>query len=141
MVEFAVVLVVLIPLLFAIIEFGYGYYVRLSLASAAREGGRWAVVRGAQSGRAANTAAVQAYVQSRTTLPVTAVVTPDGGSGNPGEVVQVVVNHATGRSSDSGCRRGRSATRHAWWSRTDRAPRITRDDDAGVATAQQMVWH
>jgi Flp pilus assembly protein TadG len=97
LVETAIVLSLFVALVFGIIEFGYAWYVRNSIATAAREGARWAIVRGSQSGRAANATAIAAHVETlipfRQPGAVSVTVTPPGGPGAPGTVVQVVVHY------------------------------------------------
>ena len=69
----------------------YAYNV---VSASAREGVRWAAVRGGASGRAATAADVTTYVQSTTVgVPVTVTVTwtPDN---QPGSLVAVKVTNA-----------------------------------------------
>jgi Flp pilus assembly protein TadG len=95
LVEFALVLPILLLVVFGIIEFGFAWYVRQGIANAAREGARWSIVRGSQSGRAATASAVANYVTERMPLrqpgAMQVIVTPASGPGAPGSVVKVVV--------------------------------------------------
>lgn len=94
LVEFAVVAPLFILLLFGIIDFSRAIWTRNTAAHAAREGVRYAIVRGAESGRAATESDVEAYVQSRahgmptTDVGVTTTWKPDN---KPGSVVEVRV--------------------------------------------------
>ena len=93
-VEFAVVALILVSLIIAVVEFGRAVWVRNTVGHAAREGARWAIVRGNESGRPTDDAAVSAYVQSKipiTGLTVTTTWTPNK---DPGSVVQVRVQSA-----------------------------------------------
>jgi Flp pilus assembly protein TadG len=67
--ETAIVLVVMLMVLFGIIDFGRAMYTYSFVANIAREGARWAIVRGSQctvltGGCPATAPQVQAYVQS-----------------------------------------------------------------------------
>jgi Flp pilus assembly protein TadG len=82
-------------LLFAIIEFGRAVFAYNSVAHLAREGVRYAIVRGADSGRTADSYEIQSFVQNRAAglhpLPtVTTTWTPDN---KPGSEVQVQVSY------------------------------------------------
>ena len=69
MFEFALVAgFVFIPLVFGIVEFGRLISAKNMVTAAAREGVRYAIVRGSSSGAEADAASVRAYVQSRTPL-------------------------------------------------------------------------
>jgi Flp pilus assembly protein TadG len=98
-VEFAIVGSLFFALLLGIIESGRAIWTYDTAAHAAREGTRWAIVRGADSGRAANASQVEAYVRSRATgmdqVNVTTTWDPDGVcdiDNTPGCVVQVRVD-------------------------------------------------
>lgn len=105
LVEFALVAILLLVQLFGIMEFGRAIWMYGTLAHAAREGARYAIVRGSESGDArgasweAVASDVQAHVRSVATgfgssVTVTTTWDPDGDSGctpdnKPGCVVQV----------------------------------------------------
>lgn len=94
MVEFSIVSFLFILLLLGIGEFGIATWAKNSVADAAREGTRFAIVRGQKSGQVTTSAAVQTYVQSRSALKpvtVTTVWTPDKQAGS---VVAVTVSYA-----------------------------------------------
>ena len=93
MVEFALVAFLFVLLLIGIGEFGIASWAKNSVASAAREGSRFAMVRGQTSGHVADETAVANYVRSKASispLSVTTVWTPDK---NPGSVVTVTVTY------------------------------------------------
>ena len=98
MVEFALAAAVFTSMLLGIIEFGYAAWVRNSIASGAKEGARFAIVRGTQSGRVTDSAGVANYVKSKTVLDASIVVlttwSPDK---QPGSLVTVRVKHSTAR--------------------------------------------
>lgn len=98
MVEFAIAAAVFSVILLGIIEFGFAAWAKNSVASDAREGARYAIVHGSQSGRVATTDSVQNYVRGRTNLDNSIVVvttwTPDN---KPGSLVEVKVKHAVPR--------------------------------------------
>jgi Flp pilus assembly protein TadG len=98
MVEFAIAATVFAVMLLSILEFGYAAWVRSSLASGAKEGARFAIVRGTQSGRVTDSAGVANYVKSKTVLDANVVVittwSPDK---QPGSLVTVRVKHSTPR--------------------------------------------
>jgi Flp pilus assembly protein TadG len=94
-VEFAVVAPLLILLLFGIIDFSRAIWTSNTAAHAAREGIRYAIVRGAESGRAATESDIEAFVRSRapgmpeTDVNVTTTWKPDN---KPGSVIEVRVD-------------------------------------------------
>lgn len=91
MVEFALVSSVFLPIiLFGIAEFGLAVWSKNSVASDAREGARFAMVRGSASPTQATAADVKAYVLTKTSLSSDSVVTlwPNGNK-NPGSLVSV----------------------------------------------------
>jgi len=107
--ETAIVMTVLLGVLFGIIEFGRAMYTYAFVAQLAREGARWAIVRGSQCTlldhcNAASTD-VQTYVRSLSegaTNPNNIIVTatwppggcPPGATGNsPGCLVSVNVSY------------------------------------------------
>ena len=93
MVELAMVGMLLFTLLFGILELGRAVWIYGTVAHLAREGSRYAIVRGADSSQTTNAAAVDAHVQGlaagMTGLVVTTAWTPDN---EPGSVVQVRVD-------------------------------------------------
>jgi len=95
MVEFALVATVLMVLLFGIIEFGLAAWEKNAAASAAREGARYAIVRGSKSVRLATPESVTNHVKSRTALDTAAlaVYTSWNPDNDPGSVVTVSVAH------------------------------------------------
>ena len=92
--EFGIVGTLFMLLTLGIVEMGRAVWTYNSLAHAAREGTRWAIVRGAESGRTVVAADVQTYVETRiadfSPLVVTTTWNPNK---NPGSVVQVQVQH------------------------------------------------
>ncbi len=68
MVEFAVACAVFSLLLLGIVEFGLAAWQKNSVAADAREGARYAIVRGATSPRVATPESVTAYVKTKTSL-------------------------------------------------------------------------
>ena len=76
MVEFAVVAaLIFFPIVFGIIEFGRLVWARNMVSAAAREGVRYAIVHGSESGAIADSAAVATYVAGRTAMAPIAVTT------------------------------------------------------------------
>ena len=95
MVEFAIVAVIFfIPLVFGIIEFGRMAWAKSTVTAAAREGVRFAIVRGSESPAAADSAAVANYVKGRTRLDGINVRTAWISSNVPGDTVEVTVTYA-----------------------------------------------
>jgi Flp pilus assembly protein TadG len=74
MVEFAIAATIFISMLLGIIEFGLASWQKNSVAADAREGARYAIVHGGQSGSIADSAAIANYVKSKTSLDNTIVV-------------------------------------------------------------------
>ncbi len=96
MVEFALVAVVIfLPMTLGVIEVGRGVWIKSTLTAAAREGVRYAIVHGDQSGEIADSASVANYVINRTGLSGI-VVRPSWPDGNKtfGSSVQVRVTYA-----------------------------------------------
>jgi Flp pilus assembly protein TadG len=108
--ETAAVMGVLLALLFGIIDFGRATYTYAFVAQLARQGARWAIVRGSQCSALdhcnAQQADIQTYVQSlsegattasQITIPTNGVTwgnCPAGSSGNaPGCTVSVTVQY------------------------------------------------
>ncbi|MEP6508003.1 MAG: TadE/TadG family type IV pilus assembly protein [Gemmatimonadales bacterium] len=100
MVEFALVAVLFSAILFGIIEFGIAGWERSTIAAAARDGSRFAVVRGANSGRIATVDSIENYIKSKTALDpaslrVYATWTP--ATKSPGSLVSVSVARSVPR--------------------------------------------
>ena len=98
MVEFALVAgVIFIPLVFGTIEFGRLISAKTTITAAAREGVRFAIVRGSASGAAggavADSAAVANYVMARTQLSPITVKSTWTGAKDPGDTVTVQVTY------------------------------------------------
>jgi Flp pilus assembly protein TadG len=93
LIEFAFVGLMLFALTFGVAEFGRAVWTYSTVAHLAREGARFAIVRGAESASTASASDVDAYVQSRaagmTDLVVTTAWDPDN---QPGSVVEVRVD-------------------------------------------------
>lgn len=64
-VEFALLLTPVLMIVFGFIEFGRFFYLQDALANAAREGARWATVRGKASDDPATAQEIAAYVTER----------------------------------------------------------------------------
>jgi Flp pilus assembly protein TadG len=93
MVEFALVVLLLFFVLFSIMEFSRAIWVYGTVAHAAREGARFAIVRGSESPSPATTTQVRNHVRSMANgLPVT-VTTTWTPNKNPGSVVSVKVDY------------------------------------------------
>jgi Flp pilus assembly protein TadG len=95
MVEFALVLVPLLLLIFGLIDLGRAVYVNNSLAEAAREGARW----GSVQARSSDAATVEAYTLERlVSVPGATVTAACLSSGPPilgcrmGDVLEVTVH-------------------------------------------------
>jgi Flp pilus assembly protein TadG len=93
MVEFAIAGGIFSLLLLGVLEFGTVAWVKNSLSESARDGARWAMVRGAKSGRTTNQAGVAAYVSARSGVNPVQVVATWPGTKDPGEVVIVQVKY------------------------------------------------
>ncbi len=97
MVEFAIVAgLVFIPLVFGIIEFGRLVWSKTTIAAAAREGVRFAIVRGSSSPSPADSAAIANYVIARTQLSPIIVKPSWTGTKAPGKdtaTVQVTYSY------------------------------------------------
>jgi len=94
--ESALVFNLFILLVLAVIEFGFAVYAFNFVPYAAREGTRYASVRGANSGHPAQASDVSTYVKGEaialnsSNLTVTTTWSPDN---NPGSTVKVVVSY------------------------------------------------
>jgi Flp pilus assembly protein TadG len=100
MVEFAIASTVFVTILLGILEFGYAAWAKNSVASDAREGARYAIVHGGQSGRTADATMVSNYVKSRTALGNSIVVVTtwsDATTKDPGTTVSVKVKNVVSR--------------------------------------------
>lgn len=75
MVEFAIAAFLFSLLLLGILEFGMAAWVKNSVAAAARQGTRFAIVRGQTSGAVTDSAAVRTYIQSNSQLSPLTVTT------------------------------------------------------------------
>ena len=94
LIEFALVSIVFFMLSFGAIEFGRAIWIYGTVAHVAREGARFAMVRGSESGRIPTPAEVEAYVNRRAAgmTGLTVTTTWDDPSQDPGTVVQVRVD-------------------------------------------------
>ena len=93
--ELSIALVLFLVLAFGIVDAGRLIYAYNAVSLSAREGVRWAAVRGGTSGRTASKADIQDFVQSKTVgVPVTVDATwlPDGNN-QPGSSVVVTVTN------------------------------------------------
>ena len=98
MVEFAIAAAVFVTMLLGMVEFGSAAWARNAVAADAREGARYAMVRGATSGRIADSAMVANFVKSKTSLDNSIqVVTTWSGAKAAGTIVSVKVRHAVAR--------------------------------------------
>jgi Flp pilus assembly protein TadG len=104
LVEMAVVMAVLLMIMFGIIDFGRAFYTYSFVANAAREGARWAIVRGSKCTQldhcpaASGTSDIQPYVQSLSegaTNPskISATLAFTGCGNAPGCVAEVTVQY------------------------------------------------
>ena len=94
--ELSIALVLFLVLAFGIVDAGRLIYAYNTVSFSAREGVRWAAVRGGASGHAASKADIQSFVQSKTVgVPVTVDVSwlPDNNN-QPGSTVAVTVTNA-----------------------------------------------
>ena len=96
LVEFAVVGPLLLTFLFAIFDFGRALYTYHFVCNAAREGTRYAIVRGSKSAIPATQSSIQTYLGNvpmgidPNKLTVTTIWPTNN---NPGSVVQVTVQY------------------------------------------------
>lgn len=97
LVETALCLTVFLMILFGTIDFGRSMFAYNYVSYAAREGARYAIVRGQSSGRAASTTDVSTYVKSEAIglspadITVSTTWNPDN---RPGSTVQVRVQYS-----------------------------------------------
>jgi Flp pilus assembly protein TadG len=95
MVEFAITAGIFLFLLLGIIEFGRAMWIKNSITAGARDGARFAAVRGANSGSPTDSAGVAAYVKSKIPIsPLTVRPRWPSTTKNPGDPVQVIVEFA-----------------------------------------------
>lgn len=102
MIEFALSVSALLLVLFGIIDFGRAMYTDHALANVARQGSRWAIVRGSKctlSGCPAQSADVQTYVRGLNTplLDANSITVTAAWPGNTGCSV------TTGQKNARGC--------------------------------------
>lgn len=93
MVEFAIVGSLFVVILLGIGEFGLATWSKHALADAAREGTRWATVRGQKSGQVTDAAGVSTYVKSRSQLSPLTVSTVWTPNNEAGSTVAVTVSY------------------------------------------------
>lgn len=93
MVEFAIALGVFAFLVLGLVEFGLLFWEKNTVVAAAREGARYAMVRGSASGREATTDSVRLYVVSKTSLTPLSVTAAWPTTNDPGEIVNVNVRY------------------------------------------------
>lgn len=96
MVELALVMgLIFVPLMFGVFEYGRVVFAKSTVTAAAREGVRFAIVRGSTvPSRTTTQTAVSNYVQSVTALPVTTTATWEDVNKNPQTSVTVQVSYA-----------------------------------------------
>ena len=93
LVEFALVAGIFVVFLIAIVDFGLVFWQKSMVTAAARDGARYAIVRGSDSGRDADSAGVSAYVRGRTDLAPIRVMTTWPTGKDPGDIVNVRVEY------------------------------------------------
>ena len=91
MVEFALVSFLFVLLLLGIGEFGIATWAQNSVANAAREGSRWAIVHGENN--ATNATAVETYVKSKASISPITVTTVWAPDDKVGSTVAVTVSY------------------------------------------------
>jgi Flp pilus assembly protein TadG len=94
-IEFALALPLLLTVAFGLCMFGLAIFDWTIVSQAAREGARWASVRGTGSTTVATTSSVQTYVEGRTVglTPITVTTTWTPASKAPGSIVRVDVSY------------------------------------------------
>jgi len=96
LVEFSLILPLLLLFTFGVVDFGRGIWIYNTLAQAAREGTRYAIVRGGMNPNPATTSDIQTVVKNQATgidptkLTVTTSWLPDN---KPGSTVKVKVQY------------------------------------------------
>jgi Flp pilus assembly protein TadG len=94
MVELALVIgAIFLPLMFGVLEFGRATHVKSTLTAAAREGVRYAIVHGTESGATADSAAIADYVKGRTALSPIIVRPTWNPDKDPGSIATVKVTY------------------------------------------------
>jgi hypothetical protein len=93
LVEFAVTGLLFFALVFGIMEASRAIYHYNIIASVAREGTRFAAVRGSESGRPASVADIQDFVRGRALGINPTVIVNWSPANNPGGIIQVEVQH------------------------------------------------
>jgi Flp pilus assembly protein TadG len=93
LIEFVMISAILMMSIIGVMEFGRAVWTRNSLGHAAREAARWAIVRGNESGRVADTAAVSAFVLSKIGTRPLSINTVWSPNKDPGSTVTVTVQH------------------------------------------------
>ena len=93
-VEFALVMPIFVLIIIGVLEISRAIWIHGTVAHAAREGTRYAMVRGAENKEPVTAADVQSYVQAKagygTSTQVTTTWNPDN---KPGSIVQVNVQY------------------------------------------------
>jgi Flp pilus assembly protein TadG len=100
MVEFALAASLFLMLIMGIVEFGLASWQKNAAASDAREGARYAIVRGSKSGRIATAESVAKYIKSRSALDTAGLAvytTWTPATKVPGSIVTVSVAHTVPR--------------------------------------------
>jgi len=103
MVEFALAAgLVFIPLVFGIVEFGFAFWSKNAAAADAREGARYAIVRGSASSNVATVDSVRRFVKQHTSLRTSGadsirVYASWPTNNTPGSMVNVSVAHPVPR--------------------------------------------
>lgn len=94
LVEMAIAAMAFLLLLFCVMEFGRAVWAYSSIAHGAREGARYAIVRGAESGRTAIESDIETYVRDKAGLSSAQVTTTWPTGKQPGSVVEVNVQYS-----------------------------------------------
>ena len=95
-VEFALTIPIVMSLLYGFVELSHYAYADIALADAARDGARYAMVRGATSTSPATSSSIESYVKGRLTLldPNSVTVTVDFVPNNDaGSIVEVQLSY------------------------------------------------
>jgi Flp pilus assembly protein TadG len=102
LIETTLVMGVLLAIMFGVVDFGRAFYTYSFVANAARQGARWAIVRGANCTMLndcnATSAELQTFVQSlseggTTASNITATLQYPNGNNSPGSVAEVTVSY------------------------------------------------
>ncbi len=103
MVEFALAAgLVFIPLFFGILEFGFAFWTKNAAAADAREGARYAIVRGSSSLNIATVDSVRSFIKQRTSLRTSGadsirIYASWPTNNTPGSIVNVSIAHPVPR--------------------------------------------